>query len=407
MNNRIKIILTLLLASNLLLANVVVWYPEQGRAQTNSAASGVLPEYKGVEDSIRRFLCAPADSNTDGAELSNCINRLYRFGAVAGAFGAVLVIVLAGYYYIVLGEKGKTEGKNMIISVIAGLLIIFTAYILLRQINPTILEFRSIQPPRLLNVGKLPTCKSVGLADGCQIVVNSDGTRSAVGEKVSTDLTDEQLKTLQTAFEKDMKQSGLPVVLRPEWGASDLPLAQPVQANSAPKYVVIHHTADAGSGQSGTGKDAMKSIENLHVQTNKWSDVGYHFVIAPDGKIYQGRYGGPGVRGAHFHGANDGNIGISVMGNFEQEQVSSAAKKSLGDLLKYLKTKHSISYSGTTTLTSANVTVKNLAKHSDINKSALDPQFSTACPGKNLLTVISELSRQLGYHQDYDELALQ
>jgi hypothetical protein len=182
---------------------VKVPVPTDQTSANQTSQADALPEYKGVEDSIRRFLCAPADNNdinsdtngdgiadynADGTELSNCINRLYRFGAVAGAFGAVLVIVLAGYYYIVLGEKGKTEGKNMIISVIAGLLIIFTAYILLRQINPEILQFRSIQPPRLEDVGALPSCANLKLGDDCTIAGRaavSDGKGGSLGEKVA------------------------------------------------------------------------------------------------------------------------------------------------------------------------------------------------------------------------------
>ncbi len=201
MKSKFKLVFSLLVFSNLLLMDLLLLATPTNaqNAPANSSGSGVdsyqTPPvvYSGVEGSIRRLLCTPGISsdyapdtstagsgpiisedptvtNPDSRDLAVCINRLYRFGAVLGAVAGTFFIALAGYFYILGGEHGKEKAKNMIFSVIAGLLVIFTAFILLRQINPEAVKFRTIQPPILTNVPKdLPSCEQLGLPSGCSI----------------------------------------------------------------------------------------------------------------------------------------------------------------------------------------------------------------------------------------------
>jgi N-acetylmuramoyl-L-alanine amidase len=50
----------------------------------------------------------------------------------------------------------------------------------------------------------------------------------------------------------------------------------------------------------------------LHVEGNKWKDIGYHFYITRDGEIHPGR--APNVVGAHVKGRNQNSIGICYEG---------------------------------------------------------------------------------------------
>lgn len=72
-------------------------------------------------------------------------------------------------------------------------------------------------------------------------------------------------------------------------------------------------------------------IRKIHVQQNKWKDIGYHFVIRRDGTIENGR---PIEQvGAHCEGHNSKSIGVCMVGglsengkaenNFTPEQFSS------------------------------------------------------------------------------------
>lgn len=74
-----------------------------------------------------------------------------------------------------------------------------------------------------------------------------------------------------------------------------------------------------------------KTIRKYHVESNKWKDIGYHYVIKVDGTIENGR---PVEQvGAHCQGHNADSIGICLIGgidksgksvnNFTQEQFES------------------------------------------------------------------------------------
>lgn len=58
---------------------------------------------------------------------------------------------------------------------------------------------------------------------------------------------------------------------------------------------------------------AMQSIQAMHMALG-WVDIGYHYVVFPSGRIYEGRP--DTVYGAHAIGAND-EIGFSFAGNYE------------------------------------------------------------------------------------------
>jgi hypothetical protein len=108
---------------------------------TEEEDTAVAPAPAGkAELSIKEFLCTP------DITLYNCINRLYRFGIVAGFFIAVLMIVVAGYMYMTGGEKGKEKGKSYISSTFVAITILLTSYLLLNQINPELTKFKKIQP---------------------------------------------------------------------------------------------------------------------------------------------------------------------------------------------------------------------------------------------------------------------
>lgn len=78
--------------------------------------------------------------------------------------------------------------------------------------------------------------------------------------------------------------------------------------------IVLHH--------SGDGLDThVNAIENLHITTNNWEDVGYHFVIGRaehnENKIYEAR---PLIfKGSHASGKNSKKIGIMVEGDFDHQ----------------------------------------------------------------------------------------
>ena len=71
---------------------------------------------------------------------------------------------------------------------------------------------------------------------------------------------------------------------------------------------VIHHEGDFQDYN-------VQAIQREHMYGNGWMDIGYHYVVAPDGTIYAGRSNT--ARGSHVEGQNSGSIGILLLGNFE------------------------------------------------------------------------------------------
>jgi hypothetical protein len=74
--------------------------------------------------------------------------------------------------------------------------------------------------------------------------------------------------------------------------------------------IVIHHSGNGGA-------KVPAEIEKKHMDEQSWDDVGYHFLIQPDGKIHEGRY--LTFKGSHVEKANTGKIGILIMGDFEHQ----------------------------------------------------------------------------------------
>lgn len=144
---------------------------------------------------------------------------------------------------------------------------------------------------------------------------------------------------------------GLPIIPRAAWGADD------VAGNwwGTPQFhaaqgITIHHTASVPGGNRSA---AVKAIYNYHAKTLGWGDVGYHLLIDPEGRIYQGRGGTPLgtpvfqappvlgvappiVTGGHVGGYNNGNIGISLLGNFTNHPPTPAAVGATIDAVRAL-----------------------------------------------------------------------
>lgn len=93
---------------------------------------------------------------------------------------------------------------------------------------------------------------------------------------------------------------------------------------------------------SGTSVNTtFESILNYHKNILKWSDIGYHYVISFDGKIYDGRP--VEIIGAHCLSENDTSIGICLIGGLHMFDFSFAQMLNLLFLLIRLCDEYKIS----------------------------------------------------------------
>lgn len=69
----------------------------------------------------------------------------------------------------------------------------------------------------------------------------------------------------------------------------------------------------------------VHDIRRWHVNERKWSDIGYHYVITPDGDVQEGR---PMYKaGAHVAGHNHDSIGICWVGGYKGVDNRTDAQK--------------------------------------------------------------------------------
>jgi len=130
----------------------------------------------------------------------------------------------------------------------------------------------------------------------------------------------------KTALGKTIKMSRSPcydfeLVTRAEWGAR--PPTSISHIDGIVNMTFVHHTAMAFCYDKEACTEEMHEIQNLHMDVNGWSDIGYSFLIGEDGRVYEGR--GWGVVGAHTANYNSFAYGFSVMGNFMDRSPNNAA----------------------------------------------------------------------------------
>lgn len=129
-----------------------------------------------------------------------------------------------------------------------------------------------------------------------------------------------------------------PIVSAKEWGSQPQPM--PESSKHTPKYITIHHAGVLWTGKT----DALKSMLGLQQFGQKeknWPDVPYHFVIAPDGRILEGRsleY----APDTNTRYSLAGNIGIELMGNFEEQRPSRQQLESVVKLCAWLAQQYKI-----------------------------------------------------------------
>uniref|UniRef100_A0A1I8P2P3 Peptidoglycan recognition protein family domain-containing protein n=1 Tax=Stomoxys calcitrans TaxID=35570 RepID=A0A1I8P2P3_STOCA len=86
--------------------------------------------------------------------------------------------------------------------------------------------------------------------------------------------------------------------------------------------VVIAHTASNTCDSLDICSDRVREIQNYHMDSYKWYDVGYNFLIGGDGRVYVGR--GWDDVGAVVRGYNYDSVGIAFIGNFDSDKATEA-----------------------------------------------------------------------------------
>ena len=128
------------------------------------------------------------------------------------------------------------------------------------------------------------------------------------------------------------KVSKPPIVTRAQWGSQSQPIED--SRKHTPKFVTLHH----GGTLWKPGTDPAKFVRGVQAYGQRekhWPDLPYHFMIAPDGRIFEGRP----IEYEPQSNTNyplQGHIGVELMGNFEEQRPSVAQLKSTVALAAWL-----------------------------------------------------------------------
>ncbi len=141
---------------------------------------------------------------------------------------------------------------------------------------------------------------------------------------------------LATSFGRGAEPASRVPVPRPpkfvtaqEWGSRPDPIGD--ERRHTPKYVTLHHAGVLWTAD----RDPVEFVRNMQAwgkrrpeieeppRNTYWPDLPYHFLIAPDGRIFEGRpldY----EPESNTKYALAGHVGVELMGNLEAQRPSAA-----------------------------------------------------------------------------------
>lgn len=153
------------------------------------------------------------------------------------------------------------------------------------------------------------------------------------------------------------------VIPRSQWTRSGVARPNEINPMNGVRRITVHH--DGISGSVGTSEAAarsrLESVRQSHVGSRGWADIGYHYVIDPAGRVWEGR--SVRFQGAHVKDNNENNVGVMVMGNFDEQRPTPQAMAALDRFVAGSARQYG-------------VPVNRILTHQEINP--------TACPGRNL-----------------------
>jgi hypothetical protein len=168
---------------------------------------------------------------------------------------------------------------------------------------------------------------------------------------------------------------------RASWNAKPMSMkGDPVPMGRVTR-ITLHHTADpreAGTTFAAVA-ERIRSYQSTHQQANKWADIGYHFVIDSQGRIWQGR--GLEWKGAHAGNkdANESNVGIALIGNFENREPPPAQSGAAEELITWLALEYGVASS-------------KIYTHNEIER-LYGIKGTTCCPGKRFGPTLTRLRK--------------
>jgi hypothetical protein len=201
------------------------------------------------------------------------------------------------------------------------------------------------------------------------------------------------LKIEKTILAQKRINCELPPLIDQDIWREGLPEPKPNPSTTQVSHMVVHHSATSNSVTNYTL--AVRNIYLYHVNNNGWNDVGYNYLIAPDGTLYAGRDGqgkeDDNIRGAHFCAKNSYTMGICLIGNYSETQPSDSMLNTLEGLLAWKAYKeeiHPLELEFHPKGSSTGFDLATICGHRDGYKAGVFSGCQTECPGDNFYSIL-------------------
>ncbi|MBK6901400.1 MAG: N-acetylmuramoyl-L-alanine amidase [Saprospirales bacterium] len=148
--------------------------------------------------------------------------------------------------------------------------------------------------------------------------------------------------------------------------------SDPTPQPTSVTHLIVHHSA--GGNTSSDWAAVVRSIWDYHVNSNGWDDIGYNWLIDPNGVLYEGR--GNDLQGAHFCGYNVGTMGVCMMGTYTSVPPTPESFDKLKQLLAWKCCDRDIDPEDFNFHPNSGLNLFNISGHQD--------GCSTACPGDSI-----------------------
>ncbi|HAH52344.1 MAG TPA: N-acetylmuramoyl-L-alanine amidase [Balneola sp.] len=127
------------------------------------------------------------------------------------------------------------------------------------------------------------------------------------------------------------------LITQEEWGGTD---STDTSLEHQISYITIHHGGEIFPEDINT-VTYLQGLQKWSRSDRKWNDIPYHYVVARDGKIYEGRP-------LNYRGDTNttydptGHALIVLLGNFEEQELNPEQIESLKTVTSYLAKQESV-----------------------------------------------------------------
>lgn len=157
----------------------------------------------------------------------------------------------------------------------------------------------------------------------------------------------------------------------------------PTVEYTTPSHLIVHHSAGANS--SSDWPAVVRAIWDYHVNVRGWDDIGYNWLIDPQGTLYIGR--ADNVRGAHFCGFNSNTMGCCMMGTYTTTLPTVESRETLIGLLAWKSVQMNIDPLASSYHSSSSKILDHIAGHRQ--------GCSTECPGSQFYASFSNVRNEV------------